>query len=480
MKTSLENKYIAGLDVGSSHTTFIVGQIEAAGEATYDSGNQRQGALGVNAIVGTTVSDHTHLHAHNTEHAENSFHHHNNGNSALPGTGVHAAPTRINILGAARVHNSGMRRGTMVNLDAVTGSILEALDEVERQTGLDIDSVRVGVSSLAAVSDNYTESYSLRNNEVRQGDLDKLQALVRSQKALPGQDFIHLLPGQFILDGKTGVHNPLGMYGTTLAAIYHRVAFPQADLHNVVRACNNAGLRVQAAVFESLAASQAVLDADEKELGACCINIGCNLTHVAVYMGGVPVFCKDYPIGSHHITKDLSIGLRTTQSEAERIKREFGQAIYTSYDAQEPLEIATMDPKIKRSISKGHLAHIIDPRVREILATVHSDLKKQKLAGYITKGIVLSGGGALLNGICIVAEEVFGIHCRIGQPIGISGLVEGLRSPAAAAAIGLMSPVFDTGQPGSRVLSRGSNVTQQGFSTFAKTLWGRLVEPFSS
>ena len=436
MKAPQDKKFIAGIDIGSTHTTVVVGQNEPV-DSKIDAQNADK---------------------------EKKSHH------FIP------AP-KFNLLGMARASNSGMRRGGMVNLDAVTTSLLEALDEIERQTGVDVESVRVSVANTAALSDNYTESISVRNNEVKAADLEKLSSTVRGQKPPQGNDFIHLIPGQFILDGKSGILNPLGMYGTSLASIYHRVTFPQADLHNIIRACNNAGLRVQSVAYEGLSASQAVLDEDEKELGVCCISMGASLTHVAVYSGGLPVFSKDYPIGSHHITKDLAIGLRTTQTEAERVKRDYGQALYNPMEASEQLEVSSTDSTVLRLINKGQVSHIIEPRVREILSTVHADLKRVKLLGFITKGLVLTGGGSLLNGVCLVAEDVFGLQTRIGHPLGVGGVLEGIRSPNTSAAVGLLSPLF-ANVHASRTLNRAIQSNSQGISGFARSFWDRLVEPF--
>jgi cell division protein FtsA len=369
-----------------------------------------------------------------------------------------------------------MKRGTMVSLDAVTFAIQEALDEVERQTGLDVESVRVSVGSAFATCDNHTEELPIKSNEVRATEIEKLSALVRAHKAPSGFDYIHNLHGHYMLDGKSGIQNPLGMWGDLLSAVYHRVLFPQSDLHNIIKACNQSGLRVQTVAMESLTSAESVLNADEKELGSVCINIGSTLTHVSIFANGAPIYCKDYPIGSNHITKDLSVGLRTTQSEAERIKREFGQAYYNPQSSSEVVEILTVDPKVSRTVTRGEILNIIDPRVKEIFQTVSADLRKHKLTCYLLKSVVLCGGGASLNGMCVVAEDHFNLYTRIGSPLMLSGLTEGLKNPLSVSAVGLLSPLFDHSHS-SKVLLQKNKTSEQGPS-LARTLWDKIRQPF--
>jgi cell division protein FtsA len=230
-------------------------------------------------------------------------------------------------------------------------------------------------------------------------------------------------------------------------------------------------------VFEPLAAAEGVLTFEEKEFGCVSISMGAFLTHVVVYIGGCPVFSKEYSLGSHYITKDLSIGLRTTQTEAERIKREFGKAIdLCGKDGVEKVDVLAVDMGGMRQINKKEIYQIIEARVREIFHMVYIDLKKSKLLAKTSKGIVLSGGGSLLSGISLASEKTFGLHSRIGQPNQIFGATEGLKSPMWAASIGALSPLFRSPLGGFVVPSHESHVSFIG--GFASKLWHRIREPF--
>jgi cell division protein FtsA len=384
------------------------------------------------------------------------------------------------ILGYARTNHNAMRKGTIVNFESVVNSIQDVVDEAERQTGLQLASARLGVNGCDVAFDNYTHQVSLKYGEVRELELDRLHSLSREEKSPTGTDFIHILPTQYLLDGKPGIVNPMGMCGSQLASIYHRVAFPQAETRNLVKACNHAGLHVDAIVFEALSAAESTLDADEKELGVACVSVGSHITDVAIYAGGAPIFCKGYAFGANHITKDLSIGLRTTQVEAERIKREHGQALFAITGSQEPVTISEMNGRPTREVSRGDVWRMIEPRVTEMFETIVHDLVKHNLVEQLEKGLVLTGGGALLPGTCLVAEKVFNKQARIGVPKSTSGLVEGLRTPIASSIVGILEPLFAPPDKKPTVIERlGAFGHRGGIQSFAQEIWAKVVEPFS-
>ena len=387
--------------------------------------------------------------------------------------------SQIQILGATRLSNNGaLKKGIVSSIDALSTSILEVTDEVERQTGLHIDNVITCTPCMSAQFDNHTENYLVKNIEIRQSDIEKINNAVFNLKAPPGFDYIHAIPGFYSVDGKNEIHNPVGMRGNQIALNFHRVCMPQADLHNIARSCYNAGIRVQKFVYEPLAAAEGSLTEDEKEFGCISISIGTYLTHIVVYLNGVPVFSKELNLGSHHITKDLAIGLRTTQAEAERIKKEVGRAFQNpAKDVFEKIDICGVDSSEIHTVTKQDVIQIIEPRVHEILETVYLELKKTKLLSKATKGVILSGGGALLNGISIATEKIYGHHARIGHPISISGSTEGLKSPIWSASIGAFSDLFKPLRENHFAYKFGDEFT---LSKFATKLWQRVKDPFAS
>lgn len=342
------------------------------------------------------------------------------------------------ILGATRVKCQGMKKGIIVNFDQVRTAILEAADEVERQTGAAIERIRLVVANTEAKSYTSFNTVPIKNNEVKISEIEKLSVLLKQNNS--AGELIHVSPGSFVLDGKGEIINPVGMVGSELGAHSTQLCFPHSDLVNLVRCCNSAGIKVEGIVFKALASAEAVLDKDEKELGVCSVAIGASLTHVAVYAEGNLQFACDLPIGSHHITKDLSIGLRTTIAEAERIKKDHGHAV--NYRDPSLIELDLNENKTSRAFSKSDVCYVIEPRVREIFAVVLRKLEENLLLSKIPRGIVLTGGGSLLPGICIIAQEAFDLHVRLGSPDGLVGMIENVCHPGASAAVGALSPKF--------------------------------------
>lgn len=437
-----QTKFNVGLNIGSAQTRIVVGH------ATLES---NEILSGFSHHMGYAFAD---------DEQQRSFHHSNRS---------------YHILAAAQAPHNGMRRGSMVDLESVSQSIHEAIDEVERQSGLEIQNVRVSFSSTNALSENFTESIALKATDVKASDRDRLLTLAKNHSLQAGYESISTLTGHYIVDGRPGIINPVGMYGNSLGGMYHRIAAPENELQNILRSVNHAGLHVQSIGFESLASAESVLDSDERELGSVCINFGSQLTHVVVYSSGIPIYSRDFPLGSHHITKDIAIGLRTTQTEAERIKRDFAHAYFNPEEAHGAFTVQTADHLGgNRQFTRGQLMHIVEPRVREIFGFIHSELKKLKVMQFVTKGVILTGGGSLLPGLCTVAEDIFGVSARVGYPLNLTGVTEGLRSPLCTTSVGLLSPLFDPAEEEDASFWR---MPQGGWMGWARNLLDRLKEP---
>lgn len=387
----------------------------------------------------------------------------------------HHSTRAYHIFGAANSPHNGIRRGTIVDLESITASIREAVDDLERQTGLEISTVRLGFASVQAISENFTESLALKSTEVKAIDVERLGQVAKNHSLKAGFEQITTMTGHYIVDGRPGIINPTGMYGNSLGALYHRVSAPEPEIQNLIRAVNQAGLLVESIGYECLSTAESVLDSDEREMGSVCINMGAHLTHVVVYSSGVPIFTRDFPFGAHHITKDIAIGLRTTQTEAEQIKKDFAHAYFNPADAGEIFKLNTAEHLGGvREFSRGQLMQIVEPRVREIFNYIHTELKRLKVTQFISKGIVLTGGGSLMPGVCWIAEDIFGVSARVGYPLNLTGVTEGLKSPLCTSSVGLLSPLFCPPDEMAPSLWRDSH---EGLKAWAKGLWQKFKDP---
>jgi cell division protein FtsA len=360
------------------------------------------------------------------------------------------------ILGAASVPCTGMRKGSIISLECVTNAIHDALDEVERQSGLEIDEARVSICPPTVTSAHGYLEVLLRQGEVRNVEVEKLLSLAESAKGPAGTEILQILLSDFALDDRPGVVNPLGLYGNSLRVEHHSIHAQAAELKNMGRAFQAAGLRISSFGYEPLTAAEGVLTSDEKDLGVLSLCLGASFTHLAWYQHGKPQFLKSIPFGAHHITKDLSIGLRTSLAEAEKIKREMG---------------------IKgRDDNTPSASHIARARLSEILGQVAEELQRAKAGCRIKKGVVLSGGGSLLAGLVPFVEETLEMPARLGLPLEPLGLTESVRTPAAATVFGLMSPLFSSKLLRPFFLAPLSK--SSGLRNFSKSLIEKLQESF--
>ena len=385
---------------------------------------------------------------------------------------------RYQILGASRIsHNGVLKKGVVSSIESLSHSILEVVDEVERQTGLNIENVITCLPCVDAIFDNHKENYTVKNTEIRRTDIEKIHQSVFNMKPPQGFETIHAIPASYCVDGKNEIKNPIGMKGNLITLDFHRIFIPNTDLHNIGRSCYQAGLHVDKFIYEPLAAAEGALTEDEKEFGCVSISMGTYLTHVVVYLNHFPVYSKEFQLGSHHITKDLAIGLKTTQIEAERIKKEMGRTFINSpKDLFDKINLLGIDGLDIHTVTRQDVFQIIEPRIHEILETIFLELKKTKLIAKTSKGIILTGGGALLSGISITAEKIFGLQSRIGYPLEISGSTEGLKSPLWVSQIGAFSDLFNPMSEKQFDYQFGNDFN---FSHLATKFWQKVKSPFA-
>ncbi|MGB7626847.1 MAG: cell division protein FtsA, partial [Candidatus Acidiferrum sp.] len=252
------------------------------------------------------------------------------------------------------------------------------------------------------------------------------------------REVLHVLPHEFMVDAQDGIRDAVGMVGQRLEANVHLVTSSIAATQNLVTAANRAGILVNDTVLEPLASAEACLTQDERELGACLLDIGGGTTELIVYGGGVVRHTSAVPVGGDHFTNDLAVGLRTPIPEAERIKRRHGCAASSLLHEDASIEIASVGDRPPRTIFARMLTDIIEPRAMELLALIREDLQRAGLHTQIPAGFVLAGGGARLNGLVDLAEQVLRLPVRIAEPKGLAELPEQVAQPEYATVVGLV------------------------------------------
>ena len=346
----------------------------------------------------------------------------------------------LEIIGKGTSPMKGTRRGNIINLDQAIDAVKKAVDEAEVMAGLQIESVYVGVAGdhIRSVNSRGVVSIAGRQREITREDIDRV---IEASKSInvPGElEILHVIPREFVVDGQDGIHDPLGMTAARLEANVHIVTGARTHNQNVLTAVNKAGIAVDALVLEQLAAAEAVLTPDEREMGVLLMDLGAGTTDYAVFLEGNVVHTNVLPVGAGHFTSDVSVVLRTPMEDAERIKKRYGCALGSLVTEDDPIEVPTVGGRAPKILSKQELTGILEPRAAEIAKLVHRDLEKVGLEKEIRSGVVVVGGGAEMDGIVEIVEQIFDQQARKGVPRGLGGLADTVAGPEWAAPAGLL------------------------------------------
>lgn len=373
--------------------------------------------------------------------------------------------TGIEILGVGTHPSEGLRKGVVVNIESTVESIKGALDKAETSTGLEIGSAYVGIAGAHIKGQNSLGMVTVKGREVREEDVD--QAL-ESARAIPiplDRQIIHAIPQYYVVDEQDGIVDPVGMAGIRLEAKAHVVTGAVTSIQNVVKSVNKVGLEVKDLVLEQLAASEAVLSADEKALGVALVDIGGGTTDIAVFSEGSLKHTAVLPVGGNYVTSDIATGLRTPLAEAEKIKIHYGCAFLPLIPKDEMIEVPSVGGREPREVSRQILGRIIEPRMDEILVMVQKEISRSGCEDILAAGIVLTGGGAILEGIPELAERIFNVPVRRGIPAGIGGLTAIVESPVFATGVGL-------------VLYAGKHIVKENMVRMEGNFFSRLFRRF--
>jgi cell division protein FtsA len=351
-----------------------------------------------------------------------------------------SARGQLEIIGKGTSPMKGTRRGNIINLDQAVDAVKKAVDEAEVMAGLQIESVYVGVAGdhIRSVNSRGVVSVMGRHKEIGREDIDRVIEASKSINVPSELELLHVIPREFVVDGQDGIHDPLGMTATRLEANVHIVTGARTHNQNVLTCVNKAGIAVQELVLEQLAAAEAVLTQDEREMGVLLMDLGGGTTDYAVFLEGNVVHTNVLPVGAGHFTSDISVVLRTPMEDAERIKKRYGCALTSLVTEDDPIEVPTVGGRAPKILSRQELTGILEPRAAEIAKLVYRDLEKVGLEKEIRSGVVVVGGGAEMDGIVEMVEQVFDQQARRGVPRGLGGLSDTVSGPEWAAACGLL------------------------------------------
>jgi len=367
-------------------------------------------------------------------------------------------PSGVDIVGIGMHPSVGLRKGVVVNIENTVASIKHAVEEAELMAGCEISSVYAGIAGGHIKGFNSHGVIAVKNREVTDQDIERVLEAARAVAIPMDREVIHTIPQEYIVDDQDGIMDPRGMSGVRLEAKVHIVTGAVTSAQNIIRCAHRAGLDVCDIVLEPLASSEAVLSAEEKNLGVALIDFGGGTTDLAIFSHNSIKHTAVLALGGQNLTNDLAIGLRTSAKNAEEIKCKHGCCLTSMVDPHDMIEVMNVGSQSSRSVSRKLVADILEPRVEEIFLLIHREMIRAGYENEVPSGIVISGGSALLEGVPEVAEQVFNLPVRRGYPLEVGGLKDVVHSPQYATAVGLVVFGIRQGEQGKGFRIRQENI----------------------
>ena len=308
---------------------------------------------------------------------------------------------RLNIIGMGSQDSKGLKKGVVVNIEDTVATISRVLQEVELMADCKVKDVYTGIAGSHIKSFNSNGMVAIKDKEVTTMDVERVIETARAMPIPADQEILHILTQEFIIDDQDGIREPIGMSGFRLEVMVHIVTGAVSAAQNIVKCVRRCGLEVNDLVLQPLASSYAVLSEDEKDLGICLVDIGGGTTDLAVWTQGAIRHTSVIPIAGDQITNDIAMALRTPTREAEDIKCKFGCALSELADPEDVLDVAGVDDRPSRRLSRRALADVIQPRVEELFELIQAELRRSGFEEVLSSGIVLTGGSSVMPGMTL-------------------------------------------------------------------------------
>ena len=349
---------------------------------------------------------------------------------------------KLEIIGVGKVESAGVLRGVVSNIEKAVGAIREALEICERSAKMKFSRVHVGIAGQHIKSLQH-RSMLMRDSdhsEISQRDIDRLVDDMYKLVLPPGDKIIHVFPQEYAVDSEQGIIDPIGMCGVKLEVNFHIVTGQQTAVNNIHRCVERAGMTVSSLTLEPIASADAVLSSEEKTAGVVLVDIGGGTTDITIFHEGLIRHTAVIPFGGNVVTSDIKEGCTVMQPQAEKLKVKFGSALAAEVLENRIIAIPGIRGHEHKEISEKNLVRIIQARMEELLDYILWEIRRSGYERKMIGGIVLTGGGALLNNLEKLAAYHTGISCRIGFPSDslAHGYHESVGSPIYSTGIGLL------------------------------------------
>ena len=347
-------------------------------------------------------------------------------------------PDGPTVLGLGSAPSQGVRKGLVTNVENAAQGLQQAVTEAETNAGCEIHNVFISLTGGHLEGIASQGVVRVKNGEVSADDVQEVVAVARTIALPPEYEILHVFPQGFLVDGQERGRDPVGASGVRLETDVHVVSVSSTARYALQKCCERAGLYLNGVYYGALAAAEAVLTPEEKELGVVVLDIGAGTTSVAAFCQGVVHYTAVLPVGGENVTNDLAVGLRIPVAEAERLKQQHGCALASLIAPGEMIEMPRIGERDATPLPRRKMSEIIEPRLEEIFELVREQLDFGGLSDRLGAGVVLTGGSALLEGATDLAHRVFRMAARRGTPRCAGEVIAPAQSPLYAANIGLI------------------------------------------
>lgn len=345
-----------------------------------------------------------------------------------------------NIIGVGIAPSTGLRKGSVIDVEETINSVSSSLEDAERMAGEPINHVFLGLGGnhLDSINSKGVIAVSQDKNEISEDDVDRVLEAAQAVTIPSNRRVLRIIPKTFTVDEQKGVKYPVGMTGIRLEVETHIVTGFEPVIKNLEKCVLQSGVDIDDIIPNSLSPAEAVLSKRQKELGVVVVDVGCGGTSISVFEDGATLHTAVIPVGGENVTNDIAIGIRTSIDTAEKVKIEYGSTVPEDVNDRETIDLSLISKIDTHLVSKKQVVEIIQARYHEIFLLVKDELARIHRDGMLPAGVILTGAGAKLPGIIDLARESLNLPAQIGFPQNYDGVVDKIDDPAYATAIGLL------------------------------------------
>lgn len=348
-------------------------------------------------------------------------------------------PSDIFVVGVGIEPSRGMKKGVVNDMAQLSAAISAAVHKAEKSSGYQISRAFVSVAGSHIASINSRGAAAITGNRsVRVDDLERAMESARAIAIPHNREVLHVVPRSYSLDGQESVRSPIGMHGFRLEVEAHIITASASSIANLEQAVEAAHVYVDRFILNPLAAGDAVLTEQEREMGCVVIDIGGGTTDLAIFIEGTVWHTAVIPVGGDHVTNDITHWMHVPFDTAEAVKVQHGHALYKGVDPLETFLVEPFGEGMPIQVRRSDLAMVTEARIEEVFELVHKEVKRSGYDGLLRAGAVITGGASQLQGVHEVASRVFGFPVRMARPERLTGMADALKNPSYSTSVGLL------------------------------------------